>query len=349
MKWQSLGAHVAYRNVVDESAFDELTPGACYFIGLLATDGCIGGSAPTRVSIKLQADDTHIISTLAEFLSTDAKVSIHPRRGGSRPQAGIQVRSARLVERLTGLGVGARKSLTMRIESDVLLNSRDFWRGVIDGDGTVMMYEEKKKDGRTYRYPRIQLVSGSETFIRQFIGFLEHLDVRHSLSTTPTESPGKGHVIYTCVVSNQEDIVRLVTLLYRGCGRYALRRKRSVADEIRRAYTDAPKRKVIVTKELEDAIIQEYERTLSSNRTASRLGVTTTTVTNVLKAAGLPIVSKSGNSRVKHYSADEILRVYSEVQSTRRTAAQLGIHRETVRKVLHENEARMVPSGRRRI
>jgi len=317
-----------------DAAFDELTPAACYFIGLLATDGCVGGAAGARVSIRLTVGDAPIIHALKAFLGTNAKVSISPRRDGSRPQAGIQIRSLALVKRLTELGVGPRKSLTLRIRDGALLASRDFWRGAIDGDGTVRILTQKNGAGRWYSYPRIQLVSASEDFILQFSDFLQLHDVRATLGADPSRTPGKDHWIYKCVVNNQADVVRLARILYEDCGEHALPRKRREAETILREFAAAPKRKAIITAALQAEIVRLYRAKVSSNRIAESLGLTTTAVTNTLKRAGVPIRSRSGNHATKQYSEAEIVRTYERLRSTRRTAVALGVSRDTVRKVL---------------
>lgn len=333
---------------INEAAFDDLDSAASYFVGLLASDGCVGGSEATRVSIKLAIDDIAIIRSLKKFLGSNATLSIQQSRGNSRPQAGIQVRSARLVQRLTRLGVGPRKSLSLRIRDKALLQSQHFWRGVIDGDGTVMIARHSKR-GRTYWYPRIQLVSGSEAFILQFSDFLDRHDIRSTLRGTPTQAYGKDHEIYTCVVSNQSDAVRLAALLYDGCGALAIKRKKDAAREIVRRYVLAPKRKPIITPGLKRQIVECYRSGQSSNAVAAALGLTTTAVTNTLKAANVPIRSRSGNHATKRYSVAEVVKTYGKVRSTRRVAALLQLSRDTVRAVLKaEGVTRNKPGERPR-
>ena len=321
--------------IVDETVFDELTPAACYVIGLLASDGCVGGADPRRISIKLAAEDAPILRTVKRFLRTDATLGTHPARGNSRPQVGIQIRSTRLVQRLTELGIGPRKSLSLQIKHALLLESPHFWRGVVDGDGTVMVAKHSKRSGKTYLYPRIQLVSGSKIFIDQFVAFLDTHDIRASVLDAPTQAPGKTHRIYTCVVNNQADVVRLARLLYAECGVYALTRKKMQARTIIAMFRHAPKRKPIITTTMRDEIVRRYVRDRqSSSSIAVALGLTTTAVTNALKAASVSIRSKSGNHAAKQYSEVDIIDTYGSVLSTRATAALLELSRDTVRKVL---------------
>ncbi|HEU4887973.1 MAG TPA: LAGLIDADG family homing endonuclease [Thermoanaerobaculia bacterium] len=331
---------------INEAAFDELNSTASYFVGLLASDGCVGGSEPNRVSIKLAVDDIAMIRSLKAFLGSSATLSVQPRRGNSRPQAGIQVRSARLVQRLTRLGVGPHKSLTLVIRDKALLQSRHFWRGVIDGDGTVMIARHSKHE-RTYWYPRIQLVSGSEAFILQFSDFLARYDIRSTLGGTPTQAHGKDYMIYTCAVSNQSDTVRLAKLLYDGCGTLAIKRKKDVARQIARQYALAPKRKPVITATMKRQIVERYSGGQSSNAVAASLGLTTTAVTNTLKAANVPIRSRSGNHSTKRYSVAEVVNTYRNVRSTRRVAMLLGLCRDTVRAVLKAEGVVMNGPGER--
>jgi len=322
---------------VPDLAFDYLAPAACYFAGLLASDGSVGGAEPARVSIKLIASDVAIIRALKAFLGSDATISYHPARGGSRPQTGIQVRSVALVNRLTALGIGPRKSLSLHIQSEKLLESADFWRGVIDGDGTVMIARHVKGDGRVFLYPRVQLVSGSESFILQFSDFLHARDIRATVRAEQTRAPGKSHWTFTSVVSNQADVVRLASLLYGDCGELAIRRKKVAAKNIMDLFRKAPKRKPVITPEIRSQVVDLYTAGKAATQIGYALRLTTTTVTNVLKLAGVSLRSRSGNYAVKQYSAARIIRTYKQLHSTRRTARVLQISRDTVRKVLKDS------------
>jgi len=115
-------------------ALDELTPNAAYWIGFLFADGSVGYRGQSgKVGLRVSERDKDHIVKLRAFLGSTHAISAGPagNYGGyaSRPSVHFTVTSARLAERLLTLG---------RYEGpidDTLIRSRDFWRGVTDGDG----------------------------------------------------------------------------------------------------------------------------------------------------------------------------------------------------------------------
>jgi hypothetical protein len=138
---------------VDHTAFDVLTPEACYWIGLMFTDGTMS-HRPRRspyLSLGLTESDKDQVYGLAAFLKSTYKVSRkEPIIGGegiwnSAAYYHTTFISQHLHDRLKELGYA-------RLDSDPVLElrrSRDFWRGVIDGDGFVCITNGTAKTGVT--------------------------------------------------------------------------------------------------------------------------------------------------------------------------------------------------------
>lgn len=116
---------------VNDGAFDLLTPEACYFAGLLATDGCVyyPKVGTPQVHLELQVRDSVILDGFAAFVGGRARYGAKYGK--------VSVSSQALVQRLESFGVTQRKTHSLRILNEALLTSRDFWRGVLDGDGCV--------------------------------------------------------------------------------------------------------------------------------------------------------------------------------------------------------------------
>jgi hypothetical protein len=155
---------------VREDAFNEpLGEEALYWLGFLMADGCITGSGPIKhcVTFGLAARDHQTVERLRVFLGCSHPVRISKNRcsnGKDYETARFSVMSARLVEALARYGIAPRKSLTAEAKGGVEHN-RHFWRGVIDGDGSVAVYGRRRR-----RQPVISLI-GSRRLVEQFIDF----------------------------------------------------------------------------------------------------------------------------------------------------------------------------------
>ena len=119
-----------------QDAFDELTPDAAYWIGFLFADGSVVGRGESAVvQTRLSECDREHLVKLRSFLGSTHKIGAAPagNYGGyrSRPSVRLSVPAGRLARRLLSLG---------RYEGPIdstLIRSRDFWRGVVDGDGSL--------------------------------------------------------------------------------------------------------------------------------------------------------------------------------------------------------------------
>ncbi|MFG3422219.1 hypothetical protein [Micromonospora sp. NPDC048063] len=118
-------------------AFDELTPDACYWIGFLFADGSISyrRNHIPQISVGLAERDRAHLLKLRTFLGSTSVISAP---SPTHHSCQFSVRSQRLADRLVALGryqgpINAR-----------LVESRDFWRGVVDGDGSVGVYRRSR-------------------------------------------------------------------------------------------------------------------------------------------------------------------------------------------------------------
>ncbi|MEU7850062.1 hypothetical protein AB0B69_21880 [Micromonospora parva] len=194
-------------------AFDLLTPEACYWLGFLFADGCVtyrAGHLP-QISVGLaQRDREHLVS-LRTFLGSTSSISAPSPTHGS---CQFSVRSNRLAERLTALG---------RYDGpldDLLTKSRDFWRGVVDGDGSIAKYRRPTPSKSTFSQFRLV---GSKRLLDSFAVFLQENDI-DGLSVHPHKT------IYT-IGTTCGPAERIVALLYAEA-EVALARKAEMAKKI---------------------------------------------------------------------------------------------------------------------
>ena len=151
-----------YRNKI--LAFDTITTESAYWVGFLMADGNIFGNS---IQVELSEVDKEQLVKLKGFLGVENALT-YVTRTNSKPSYKLSIGSKYAVEKLAKFGVTPRKSKTAKVSNDLALN-RDFWRGIIDGGGTLGVY---KKRGRKDQYfAQIALV-GSEFIMEQFMSYV---------------------------------------------------------------------------------------------------------------------------------------------------------------------------------
>lgn len=228
----------------NEGAFSDRTEASSYWLGFFLTDGCLylPAYAPDRAStpqihLGLQSTDASHVEKFAEFLGVKGKVRTRPPSVFTRGD-GVAVRSSgaayfyivseRLASDLAALGIMPRKSLR-EIAPFPHVYDRHFWRGAVDGDGSLGW------DRRGPPLPMIELV-GSHSLIAQFHVFLDQFKCINTSS--PHRFNQQNPDLWRLRFSGRP-AARVVTLLYNGAGVY-LDRKMSIATAIMRW---APKRR----------------------------------------------------------------------------------------------------------
>lgn len=159
--------------VLDESVFDTITEESAYWIGFLMADGCIrkqsGCDTPV---VSVTSKDIEHVDKFKGFLKSAHKIGI----SGGGKYGSLSVTSNKLAGSLANYGVVPRKSLIAEARGGIE-NNRHFWRGVIDGDGSVGISHQKfliKGRKYEYRYPIIQLC-GSKRICEQFLEYSKTL------------------------------------------------------------------------------------------------------------------------------------------------------------------------------
>lgn len=170
--------HRKYR--LDESVFDNITRRSAYWIGFLMADGNVYESKDANkkvVSIHLAAGDIGHLQKFRDFVRTDKPVRRCP--DGS---VVIELNSVRMADSLARWGVTPRKSKSAKVIH--LEYDKDFWRGVVDGDGYVAW-------SMTRHYPMLGC-SGSESLMNQFAEYIR--TVRRSCKSQARERNGCWNV-----------------------------------------------------------------------------------------------------------------------------------------------------------
>jgi hypothetical protein len=169
----------------NEHAFDVVTPESAYWIGFLMADGTV--TSGNTMAVVLSERDVGHLEKLKSFLGASNKIvrKISGRYSEAHSEtysARFAVRSPRLCAALANYGVRPRKT-NNATACDVLASNRDFWRGVIDGDGYVSLHSAPSYFNRHPKVnawskprlvPRIELV-GSQPLLEQFCQYVKSI------------------------------------------------------------------------------------------------------------------------------------------------------------------------------
>ncbi len=137
---------------IKDDAFDIFTPETLYWIGFLYADGHIEKDRP-RITITLANKDLLHVQKFADFINCN----VRKVKGGYR----ACFSSKKIYQRLLDLGFTNRKTWDLT-PHDSLKYSRDFWRGVIDGDGWI------------FNTKQISIgLCGHNNTIKEFISFVK--------------------------------------------------------------------------------------------------------------------------------------------------------------------------------
>lgn len=198
------------------AAFDRLTPEASYWIGFLYADGHIEKAPRTKVSLTLSGKDKDHLDKLNDFIGGQVNIrNVTPKDPTKNPAPGqvnfegeyyrLAFSNERIHQRLQSLGFTNNKTYDLK-PHESLKYSRDFWRGVVDGDGWVCYTNESRYDGR---YNRISLgLSGTQETVETFVEFLNI----NSIPTRATPYKGKGEVFSVEIRGSYAD--QALSLLY---------------------------------------------------------------------------------------------------------------------------------------
>ncbi len=116
-------------------AFDKLTPEASYWVGFLLADGSLytqkGRRHPVLELCIMESDRRHL-EKFHSFIGSTNKIMYRSRDNTVR----TTIQNSHLTNRLQTLGVVPNKVRRAEVHDSLLVN-RDFWRGMVDGDGCV--------------------------------------------------------------------------------------------------------------------------------------------------------------------------------------------------------------------
>ena len=207
------------------------TEAEAYWLGFLFTDGCISGD---KIVINLAGVDAGHLTKLADFFGSPrrprlwSKVRETPKgERVERRYATFTLTSFVIAGHLTGLGLHPDKTWNVRPWSGPPELMRHFWRGCVDGDGSI--HESRKLcRGRPHLSWRLHFC-GNANMVRGFAAFISD---RTGLPAHVREvrTNGAGETLYA-VRWEEKAAAEIVRLLY-GDSTVSLDRKREAAERL---------------------------------------------------------------------------------------------------------------------
>jgi hypothetical protein len=203
------------------------SPDMAWVVGLIATDGNL---ANARNGISITSKDLELLESARRCLGLTNRL-VRVRGGWGTSGHRLQWRDRTVYAWLLTIGLMPRKSLRLgplAVPDEVFA---DFFRGCIDGDGTVLVYTDRHHMRRkaSYVYTRlyVSLVSASRPFldwIRATVHRLVGLPGRVHAKKAP-----RGRTIW-CLRYSKRASLRLLGWMYYSPTVPCLARKRAKAE-----------------------------------------------------------------------------------------------------------------------
>lgn len=140
---------------LDESVFETITDDSAYWLGFLLADGNVHRNT---VTLNLKTGDTAHLEKFRAFVGGNQVISVKK----DVRMSGYAFGSIKIAKDLEKWGITPNKSLTAKPHEDLKMN-RHFWRGVVDGDGTL--YKDRNGVG----------LCGTEAVCQGFVEFAKTL------------------------------------------------------------------------------------------------------------------------------------------------------------------------------
>lgn len=182
-----------------------------YFLGLLATDGCVSDKG----KISLGLTDLELIEDINWFLGGQLNIYkyVDKRHSNAKPMHYIYFKNPDIVNTLVSLGLTPRKTKTLKVSFSITYS---FLRGVIDGDGCIVKESQKSI--------AVFISTHSKNFCLQLSEFLLSNNYKHSVYEVNS--------MFTIRIGRKQQLLKLYDSMYKQATVY-LERKRKLFDIIR--------------------------------------------------------------------------------------------------------------------
>lgn len=227
------------RNYCNENFFEETNEAQLYFVGLIASDGCINDAGNSKsLNFCINPKDIMILEKLKELLESDSEIKVisyqQTLKNVKNPvektyhSARFNVGSNKLCESLERrFLITPRKSLTYEMPEWLINHPLVNFSllGYMDGDGSISLVKKKSRKGKLEKPQARFQVLGSEKFVHQYAEILQK-----NILNLPVGFFKKGK-IYMLYVSGNDNVAKICKFLYKDATIF-LPRKKERADKI---------------------------------------------------------------------------------------------------------------------
>jgi hypothetical protein len=218
------------------------TPNLAYAVGLLVTDGCLSSNNRTVV---LVSKDREILENFKICLGIDNKLADHVSGIGNH-YLKVQYGNVQFYDWLLRIGLFQAKSYTIGAITVPDEFFRDYFRGCIDGDGSIQTYSDEYNiyKGRRYTTQRlfIKIVSASEAHITWLQNKIETLAGVRGFITYAKPRLENYAPLWGLKFAKKKSL-RIVDWMYYAHDIPCLHRKREIAEEATRIISQQRRRK----------------------------------------------------------------------------------------------------------
>jgi hypothetical protein len=188
---------------VKDDALDILTPEALYWIGFLYADGHIEKGRP-RITLTLQKDDYEHLVKFSNFFGC----TIREVKGSGKYKDITYIRCAfssqKIYDKLKFFDFTNNKTLSIT-PHNLLIGSKDFWRGLVDRDGSLYYSNEVKRKANPLKMD----LYGTEETLKSFLNYIH----ANSITTETKPRKRKNANVYQLTISDVA--CKAIKLLYK--------------------------------------------------------------------------------------------------------------------------------------
>lgn len=208
--------------IMENLIFDLSEPRYSYMFGFMQADGHLTSESRGRgkMRIELSEKDAHILESFQKIIPANTSTTSRIRNTNFKKSAttvSLLVCNKDFRKTIIYYGIPAGKKSNIIKPSTSPYSEIDYWRGIIDADGSVGITAKNK--------PFISLITASEDLAKAFGVFIKKIT-----GSGPSVNRNKRDNVFNITVTN-ERCQRLVGLLYYEGGLY-LNRKKEQAERV---------------------------------------------------------------------------------------------------------------------
>lgn len=261
------------------------SPEKAYWLGFIAADGNVGEYS---LELGLSTKDRKHLCTFAEHLKYDGPIVEREYKGYQSSR--VILCSIDMVRDLYGLGITARKSLTLVPWKGPPEAMAHYWRGVFDGDGSFSMCIKSRTETERYEAWKARLV-GTRLICSAFASYIGMFNLPYSRD----KLPHKHSSVWEVEWEGWRPAQAVAKVLYEENNQVCLERKKNLADQLLKRKASPL---IIVDKFEKEYLLGLYEEIGNWSMVAKQLGVSHNGLYKHIRKLNLP--RKNTGPRPKH-------------------------------------------------